>query len=134
MPIFALTVVASHGWSPCTIFLQASGVPTHITVAVVKVAVPLSTVFATESWIPGRDGGVGVPLPDGDRPHSLLSIPISRQSGVSLQEEREKQVSARFLNILQIPLCSPPRSPSPPWCPKGASDLVFTPPQLAVRV
>lgn len=81
--------MASHGWSPRTILLRAS-VSTHVAVAVVKVAVPLPAVFAAEGWVPGGDGGVGVPLPDGDGPHSLLSVPVSGQSGVTLQEEREK--------------------------------------------
>lgn len=86
MPLLAyfLTILTTHGCNHGAILLHA-GVPTDVTVAVVEVTVPLAAVFATESWIPGRDGGVRVALPDGDRPHRLFDVPIAWQSGVSLE-------------------------------------------------
>lgn len=86
----ALTTLAPHGRNDCPIFLQAS-VSADITVTVVEITVPLATVFATEGWVSGRDGGVRVPLPDGDGPHSLFAVPIARQGGVALgRGERER--------------------------------------------
>lgn len=70
-----LTIRAAHRGGGCGVFLQA-GVSAHIAVAVVEVAVPLAAVFAAEGGIPGRDGGVRVALPDGDRPHRLLPVPV----------------------------------------------------------
>lgn len=57
-------------------------VPADVRVAVVKVAVALAAVLAADVGVPGRDGGKGVALPDGDGPDRLLAV--ARQRGVAL--------------------------------------------------